>query len=111
MINTAGEKVYPEEVEAALKAHPSVEDAIVVPSPDEYLGQRVTALVSLAANARLEEAELRAYCRVRLAGFKVPRTVHFVDRVRRTAVGKQDYRWAASVTGTGAPAPAVPTVS
>ncbi|WP_017569894.1 acyl-CoA synthetase [Nocardiopsis halotolerans] len=107
VINTAGEKVYPEEVEAALKAHPSVEDAIVVPAPDESLGQRVTALVSLAPGARLEEAELRAYCRVRLAGFKVPRTVHFVDRVRRTAVGKQDYRWASSVarsgTATGGP--------
>ncbi|MEU0238143.1 acyl-CoA synthetase [Nocardiopsis sp. NPDC006198] len=97
VINTAGEKVYPEEVEAALKAHPSVEDAIVVPASDERLGQRVTALVSLAAGARLEEAALLDHCRVRLAGFKVPRTVHFVDRVRRTAVGKQDYRWAASV--------------
>jgi fatty-acyl-CoA synthase len=97
VINTAGEKVYPEEVEAALKAHPSVEDAIVVPASDERLGQRVTALVSLAAGARLEESALLDHCRVRLAGFKVPRTVHFVDRVRRTAVGKQDYRWAASV--------------
>lgn len=97
VINTAGEKVYPEEVEAVIKAHPAVEDAIVVPAPDERLGQRVTALVSLAPNARLEAPELRAYCRVRLAGFKVPRTVHFVDRVRRTAVGKQDYRWAKSV--------------
>ncbi|WP_433698044.1 acyl-CoA synthetase [Nocardiopsis sp. CA-288880] len=97
VINTAGEKVYPEEVEAALKAHPSVEDAIVVPASDERLGQRVTALVSLAAGARLEESVLLDHCRVRLAGFKVPRTVHFVDRVRRTAVGKQDYRWAASV--------------
>ncbi|MFE3457610.1 acyl-CoA synthetase [Nocardiopsis aegyptia] len=101
VINTAGEKVYPEEVEAALKAHPAVEDAIVVPAPDEHLGQRVTALVSVAAGARLREAELRAHCRVRLAGFKVPRTVHFVDRVRRTAVGKQDYRWAASVAQSG----------
>jgi fatty-acyl-CoA synthase len=101
VINTAGEKVYPEEVEAALKAHPAVEDAIVVPAPDEDLGQRVTALVSVAAGARLGEAELRAHCRVRLAGFKVPRTVHFVDRVRRTAVGKQDYRWAASVAKGG----------
>ncbi|WP_201294606.1 MULTISPECIES: acyl-CoA synthetase [unclassified Nocardiopsis] len=97
VINTAGEKVYPEEVEAAIKAHPAVEDAIVVPAPDERLGQRVTALVSLAPGARLAEPELRAHCRVRLAGFKVPRSVHFVDRVRRTAVGKQDYRWAASV--------------
>ncbi|WP_171986551.1 MULTISPECIES: acyl-CoA synthetase [Nocardiopsis] len=110
VINTAGEKVYPEEVEAALKAHPAVEDAIVVPAPDERLGQRVTALVSLAPGARLEQAELRAYCRVRLAGFKVPRTVHFVDRVRRTAVGKQDYRWAASVArvDTAAPDPVGP---
>lgn len=104
VINTAGEKVYPEEVEAVLKAHPAVEDAIVVPASDERLGQRVTALVSLAAGARLGEREMREHCRVRLAGFKVPRTVHFVDRVRRTAVGKQDYRWAASVARTGASA-------
>lgn len=108
VINTAGEKVYPEEVEAAVKTHPAVEDAIVVPSPDERLGQRVTALVSLVAGARLEEADLRAHCRVRLAGFKVPRTVHFVERVRRTAVGKQDYRWATSVARAGAADPAPP---
>ncbi|WP_017589391.1 acyl-CoA synthetase [Nocardiopsis ganjiahuensis] len=101
VINTAGEKVYPEEVEAVLKAHPSVEDVIVVPSPDETLGQRVTALVSLAAGSSPDEDALRAHCRIRLAGFKVPRTVHFVDRVRRTAVGKQDYRWAASVADEG----------
>ncbi|PWV58052.1 acyl-CoA synthetase [Nocardiopsis sp. L17-MgMaSL7] len=109
VINTAGEKVYPEEVEAVLKAHPSVEDVIVVPAPDERLGQRVTALVSLASGSSPDEGALRAHCRVRLAGFKVPRTVHFVDRVRRTAVGKQDYRWAASVAGEDPPAPAVPT--
>ncbi|MDT0327517.1 acyl-CoA synthetase [Nocardiopsis lambiniae] len=102
VINTAGEKVYPEEVEAALKAHPSVEDAIVVPAPDERLGQRVTALVSLAEGAEPDETGLLVFCRVRLAGFKVPRTVHFVDRVRRTAVGKQDYRWASSVVRDGA---------
>lgn len=102
VINTAGEKVYPEEVEAALKAHPSVEDAIVVPAPDERLGQRVTALVSLAPGQAPDEPGLLAFCRVRLAGFKVPRTVHFVDRVRRTAVGKQDYRWASSVVRSGA---------
>ena len=97
VINTAGEKVYPEEVEAVLKAHPEVEDAIVVPTPDERLGQRVTALVSLAPGAEFGEAELRAHCRGRLAGFKVPRSVHVVDHVRRTAVGKQDYRWASAV--------------
>ena len=95
-------------MEAVLKAHPSVEDVIVVPSPDETLGQRVTALVSLAPEASPDEGALRAHCRVRLAGFKVPRTVHFVDRVRRTAVGKQDYRWAASVAGGGPAAPTAP---
>ena len=97
VINTAGEKVYPEEVEAVLKAHPSVEDVIVVPAPDETLGQRVTALVSPTPGSDPNERALQAHCRVRLAGFKVPRTVYFVDRVRRTAAGKQDYRWAASV--------------
>ena len=101
VINTAGEKVYPEEVEAVLKAHPSVEDAIVVPAPDELLGQRVTALVSSAGGAAPDVPDLLAFCRVRLAGFKVPRTVHVVDRVRRTAVGKQDYRWASSVVRNG----------
>ncbi|MFI6574987.1 acyl-CoA synthetase [Nocardiopsis sp. NPDC050513] len=102
VINTAGEKVYPEEVEAVLKAHPLVEDAIVVPAPDERLGQRVTALVSLADGAETGADQLRAHCRGRLAGFKVPRSVHVVDKVRRTAVGKQDYRWAASVARNGA---------
>ena len=105
VINTAGEKVYPEEVEAVLKAHPSVDDVIVVPAPDETLGQRVTALVSLAPGSSPDEPALRAHCRVRLAGFKVPRTVHFVDRVRRTAVGKQDYRWATSVADEGSRSP------
>lgn len=103
VINTAGEKVYPEEVEAVLKAHPAVEDAIVVPAPDERLGQRVTALVSLAPGASLGEAELRTHCRGRLAGFKVPRSVHVVDHVRRTAVGKQDYRWASAVAREAPP--------
>lgn len=103
VINTAGEKVYPEEVEAVLKAHPEVEDAIVVPAPDEHLGQRVTALISLAPGSGLGEAELRAHCRGRLAGFKVPRSVHVVDHVRRTAVGKQDYRWASAMVREGDP--------
>ncbi|MFE1101568.1 acyl-CoA synthetase [Nocardiopsis alba] len=110
VINTAGEKVYPEEVEAVIKTHPFVDDVIVVPAPDETLGQRVTALVSSTAESTLDERALRAYCRGRLAGFKVPRTVHFVDRVRRTAVGKQDYRWAASVVDRS-PSSAVRTLA
>lgn len=94
VINTGGEKVYPEEVESALKSHPGIDDAIVVPAPDDRLGQRVCAIIAAASEHRPSEDQLREHCRTRLAGFKVPRAFHVVDRVRRTAVGKQDYRWA-----------------
>ncbi|PSK96582.1 fatty-acyl-CoA synthase [Murinocardiopsis flavida] len=96
VINTGGEKVYPEEVERILKSHPEVTDSIVVAGPDERLGQQVTALVSCADGAAASDEQIRAFCRARLAGFKVPRTIHRVDRIRRTAAGKQDYRWAAA---------------
>ncbi|WP_084468532.1 AMP-binding protein [Nocardiopsis trehalosi] len=102
VINTGGEKVYAEEVESVLKAHPGVDDAIVVAAPDERLGQRVAAVVALAPGRRPGDEALRAFCRTRLAGFKVPRSVHVVAEVRRTAVGKQDYRWAAGVARGGA---------
>ncbi len=97
VINTGGEKVYSEEVESVLKEHPDVDDAIVVPTPDDQLGQRVSAVVATVAHHRIGDAQLREHCRTRLAGFKVPRAFHLVDRVRRTAVGKQDYRWAMAV--------------
>src|SRR5690606_78791 len=97
VINTGGEKVYPEEVESVLKAHPDVADTIVVPSPDELLGQRVTAVIAPVPGRSPSPERLREHCRTRLAGFKVPRAFRVVDRVRRTAVGKQDYRWAAAV--------------
>ncbi|RCV54263.1 acyl-CoA synthetase, partial [Marinitenerispora sediminis] len=97
VINTGGEKVYPEEVESVLKAHPAIADSIVVAAPDERLGQRVAAVVSLAADDRPSGDQLRDFCRDRLAGFKVPRRIHVVPEVKRTAVGKQDYRWAAAV--------------
>ncbi|GLU47804.1 acyl-CoA synthetase [Nocardiopsis ansamitocini] len=97
VINTGGEKVYPEEVESVLKSHPDISDSIVVSAPDERLGQRVTAVVSLVSEQRPTDDQLRDYCRTRLAGFKVPRRIHVVSEVKRTAVGKQDYRWAARV--------------
>ncbi|MFC7329008.1 acyl-CoA synthetase [Marinactinospora rubrisoli] len=97
VINTGGEKVYPEEVESVLKSHPAIADSIVVAAPDERLGQRVTAVVSLATGHRPSGEQLRDFCRDRLAGFKVPRRIHVVPEVKRTAVGKQDYRWAAAV--------------
>ncbi|HUO12757.1 MAG TPA: acyl-CoA synthetase [Caulobacteraceae bacterium] len=90
-INTAGEKVFPEEVEEALKRHPAVEDALVVGLPDEKWGQAVTGVVTLAEGAALEEAELRAHVRKSLAGYKTPKRVVVADRPIRAANGKADY--------------------
>ncbi|MEO5875560.1 MAG: AMP-binding protein, partial [Streptosporangiaceae bacterium] len=74
VVNTGGEKVFVEEVEAALKSHPAVYDALVVGVADERLGQRVTAVVSLAGTATAPQTEeLRAHCRDKLAGYKIPR--------------------------------------
>lgn len=94
-INTGGEKVYPEEVEAALKSHPAVFDAVVVGVPDERWGERVTAVVEVRNGAvppTLEE--LSEHCRRHIAGYKVPRSLVVVDAVVRSPSGKPDYRWA-----------------
>ncbi|MDL4818333.1 acyl-CoA synthetase [Actinomadura opuntiae] len=97
MINTGGEKVYPEEVEVALKDHPDVYDAVVVGLPDERFGQRVAAVVAPRPGAAISLDELAEHCRGRLAGYKLPRELKVVDEVQRTAVGKSDYKWAKSV--------------
>jgi acyl-CoA synthetase (AMP-forming)/AMP-acid ligase II len=94
-INTGGEKVYPEEVEAVLKGHPAVFDAVVVGVADERWGQRVTAVVQVRDGhdaPTLEE--LSATARDSLAGYKVPRGVVVVDAIIRSPSGKPDYRWA-----------------
>ena len=98
-INTGGEKVFPEEVEKALKSHPAVFDAIVVGTPNERWGSQVTAVVQLrpGAGPGPDPAELREHCRDHLAGYKLPREVVFVDAVRRSPSGKPDYRWAKDV--------------
>ena len=98
VINSGGEKIFPEEVETTLKAHPAVFDAIVVGVPDETYGQRVAAVVQLreaADEPSLEE--LQAHAREHIAGYKVPRQVTVVEAVQRTAVGKADYAWAKAV--------------
>ena len=91
-INTGGEKVYPEEVEEPLKAHPAVEDALVVGVPDERWGERVVAVVHALAPVTL--AELQEHVRSSVAGYKVPRDLVLVDKVVRSPAGKADYRWA-----------------
>jgi acyl-CoA synthetase (AMP-forming)/AMP-acid ligase II len=95
-INSGGEKVYPEEVEAVLKSHAAVADAVVVGQPDERFGERVVAVVAALDPAKPPTLEaLRAHCRERLAGYKAPRAVVLVALVRRSPAGKADYEWAA----------------
>jgi 3-oxocholest-4-en-26-oate---CoA ligase len=96
-INTGGEKVFPEEVEQTLVAHPGVYDVLVVGVDDPRWGQRVAAVVAPVSGADLTTAELESHCRERLAAYKVPRTWTFVDQVQRSPSGKADYAWARSV--------------
>lgn len=93
-INSGGEKIFPEEVESALKAHPAVLDAVVVGVPDEKWGQRVAAIVQPRAGTEVTLAGLDAHCRTKIAGYKVPRQLRVVDQIVRHPSGKPDYRWA-----------------
>lgn len=93
-INTGGEKVYPEEVEEALKDHPDVQDAVVVGVPDPRWGERVVALVEPRAGVTADPAALEAWCRTKVAGYKVPRRLLLLDKIERHPSGKPDYRWA-----------------
>ncbi|MGN6160226.1 MAG: acyl-CoA synthetase [Marmoricola sp.] len=90
-INTGGEKVYPEEVEQAIKAHPGVYDVLVVGLPDEKFGQAVTAVVQPREGATIELTELREFLRAHLSGYKLPRALTVVDEVPRNATGKAQY--------------------
>ncbi|MEU0337779.1 acyl-CoA synthetase [Streptomyces bobili] len=97
-INTGGEKVYPEEVEQALKAHPDVYDALVAGVPDATWGNHVAAVVQLRTGApRPSLDDIQAHCRTRLAGYKIPRQLVITESVRRSPSGKADYRWARDV--------------
>jgi 3-oxocholest-4-en-26-oate---CoA ligase len=107
-VNTGGEKVFPEEVEGVLKAHPDVFDALVLGVPDDRLGQRVAALIQLRPGTAPDVTALQEHVRARLAGYKVPRTVWFVDSVGRTVSGKADYGWARAYVAGHPPATAAP---
>ncbi|HEX9260798.1 MAG TPA: acyl-CoA synthetase, partial [Acidimicrobiales bacterium] len=91
-INTGGEKVFAEEVEQVLKAHPAVVDALVVGRPSELWGQEVVAVVHLRAPA--SDDELRAACAEHLARYKLPKAIIRRDAIGRTPSGKPDYTWA-----------------
>jgi acyl-CoA synthetase (AMP-forming)/AMP-acid ligase II len=93
-INTGGEKVFPEEVEAVHKGHPAVFDAVVTGIPDDRWGSRVAAVIEPRPGHPVTPEDLDTHCRRRLSGYKVPRTYAFVDHMTRSPAGKADYRWA-----------------
>lgn len=96
-INSAGEKIYPEEVEEAIKRHDSVIDCLVVGLPDEKFGQCVAAVASVTPDADLDENALRSFTKTKLSAFKAPKKIVVVDKVQRAPNGKADYAWARSV--------------
>jgi fatty-acyl-CoA synthase len=91
-INTAGEKVFPEEVEEVLKRHESVHDAVVVGLPDDKWGQSVNAVVELWPGAELDEDTLIGHVKANLSSFKAPKRVVTIDTIGRAPNGKVDYK-------------------
>lgn len=94
VVNTGGEKVFVEEVEDVLRAHPGVADALVVGRPSDRWGEEVVALVAPQPDSRIVDEQLAVHCRSALAGFKVPKQFVHVTQIRRLGNGKADYRWA-----------------
>jgi 3-oxocholest-4-en-26-oate---CoA ligase len=100
-INTGGEKVFPEEVEEALKSHPAVFDALVVGKADEKWMQIVAVVLEPRPGKTITLEEAQDHCRKSIAGYKVPRILHVVDHVERHPSGKPDYKWAKSLIEAG----------
>jgi long-chain acyl-CoA synthetase len=88
MINVSGYKVWPREVEDALYTHPQVKEAAVVGVPDEYRGETVKAFVALKEEDKVTEEELVSYCKERMADYKYPRNIEFMEELPKTATGK-----------------------
>jgi acyl-CoA synthetase (AMP-forming)/AMP-acid ligase II len=93
-INSGGEKIFPEEVENALKSHADVFDAVVVGVPDDRFGETVAAVVHFRDGSVTTLADLQEHSRKHIAGYKVPRKLTTVDAIVRSPAGKPDYRWA-----------------
>ncbi len=109
VINSGGEKIFPEEVESAVRSHPDVFDAIVCGAPDERWGQTVAAIIEPRPGHVVPTLEaIQERCREFVAGYKVPRRLHVVDKVERSPSGKPDYTWAAHIVNAGADAESGP---
>ena len=96
-INSGGEKIFPEEVESAVKSHPDVFDVTVVGVTDEKWGNTVAAVVQARDDKTLSLESIQQHCRKHIAGFKIPRQLHVVDQIVRSPSGKPDYNWAKKV--------------
>ena len=94
VVNTGGEKVFVEEVEEILRAHPAIADALVVGRPSERWGEEIVALIQLREGTDAGPEHLHAHCTSHLARFKTPKDFLFVEQVHRLGNGKADYRWA-----------------
>jgi acyl-CoA synthetase (AMP-forming)/AMP-acid ligase II len=103
VVNTGGEKLFVEEVETVLRAHPGVADALVVGRDSERWGKEVVALVEVHPGGSAAPDELQALCTAQLARFKAPKEFVFADKIRRLGNGKADYRWAKSQAVPRAP--------
>ncbi|MCU1394519.1 MAG: fatty-acid--CoA ligase [Ilumatobacteraceae bacterium] len=98
-INSGGEKIFAEEVEAALKEHDSVYDCVVAGRPSERWGNEVVAIVRIRPGHEASEADLLAEAELHIARYKLPKAFVFVDEIVRSPSGKADYRWAKQVAG------------
>ena len=91
-INTGGEKVFPEEVEEALKLHPAIRDAVAVGVPDDKFGEAITAVVELFPETDVDEGDVIAHVKGKLAAYKAPKRVVVVESIQRAPNGKVDYK-------------------
>ncbi|MDG2261355.1 MAG: AMP-binding protein [Actinomycetota bacterium] len=96
-INSGGEKIYPEEVEEAMKTHADIDDCYVIGIPDERFGNRIIAVAGCTTAANPSEDELRTYLRGKISGYKIPKQILLVGDFRRAPNGKADYGWAKEI--------------
>ena len=100
-INSGGEKIFPEEVEVALKAHEGIFDALVVGVADERWGSRVSAVIQARKGIKLDLNNVQEHCRKHIAGYKVPREIHIIEELPRAPSGKPDYKTAKAFAESG----------
>ncbi len=96
-INSGGEKIFAEEVESAIKAHPDVYDCVVAGRPSERWGNEVVAVVHMRSGSPADEGSLLAEAERHIARYKLPKAFVFVAEVVRSPSGKADYRWAKQI--------------